>query len=229
MLRNLFDMLLSLLPERYRRAYQVNPVGGTTRSGIAEAAVALVVYIVLYFRYLESFGAFSGGAMVGAAGAEMHSTAFGLGIIGWLSFSITPGPLAAMYCMIEGTVRAIHGGLVHEPLASLPFWLIGRAHNLVDRRRAKRRLAEPKPDLVELGQPGSGWDLRVTSVRPKEGWHARVQIEYNGVFYAVSSSGEEVWEGKPCFRYCLKKAAVTEGYHGIIHYDPFDYWKASGE
>lgn len=227
MCHQLADIFLSLLPARYRSHYQMDPVIGTVRSGILQLLVAFGVYVALFFRYLQSFGEFSGGAMAspGLAGQEVHWMSFGLGAIGWLAFSITPGPLAAMYFMVEGTVRALAGTVTREPLASLPFWLFAQAHGLVDRLRALQRLAPPAPDVVELHEPGAEWDLRVTSVRAKPDWHSLVQVEYNRVLYHLMSSGEEVVNGQARFRYYLKKSTEVGAFHGIVRYDPFEYWK----
>ncbi len=231
MLYELRDAFLSLLPARYRRPYQADPVSGTILSGILQALVAFGLYITLFIGYLKSFGAFSGTVMTAPelAGRNLYSTSFGLGVLGWLSFSLTPGPLLSLYFMIEGVVRTLAGRLTVEPLPSLPFWLAGAAHDLFDRWQARRRLPPPAPDIVEWAQPGAAWALCVTTVRPKPHWHSLVQIEYEGVHYVVASSGEEVVEGKACFRYYLRKATELEAFRGIVHYDPFEYWKNSGE
>ena len=43
-----------------------------------------------------------------------------------------------------------------------------------------------------------------------------MQVEYNGVHYSISASGEEEVDGKLRFRYYLRKATQTEGFHGIV-------------
>lgn len=68
-------------------------------------------------------------------------------------------------------------------------------------------------------------DLRVTAVRAKPDWHSLVQVEYNGVLYHIISSGEELVNGKARFRYYLKKSPAVGAFHGIVRYDPFEYWK----
>lgn len=223
----LSDLFFSLLPARYRRHYQVDPVSGTICSGIVQTVLAFAIYTTLFFRFLEEFGAFSGRALAspGLAGENLYWTAFGLGAIGWLAFSISPAPLLAMYFMIEGVVRTFAGVTVHESVASLPFWLLGEAHGWLDRRRAQQRLAPRAPDMVELRQSGTAWDLRVTSVRPKPDWRSLVQVEYNGVLYHILSGGEEMVDGTARFRYYLKGSTEVGAFRGIVLYDPFEYWK----
>ena len=221
------DVFLSLLPARYRSRYQMDPAAGTFHSGILQLLLALAVYGALFFRYLNSYGALSGSVMAGpeAAGRNLYSTSFGMGVIGWLSFTISPGPLAAMYFMIEGVVRMIAGSMMNEPVASLPFWLAGQAHAGVDRVRARLRRAPPALDQVELGQPGCGWDLRVTCVEKKPEWTSMVQVDYNGTLYHISAAGEEVVEGLMRFRYCLRKSSEVGAYRGIVRYDPFQFYR----
>ena len=227
MSHHLTDMFFSLLPPRYRRPYQVDPVGGAIRSGIAQALLAFALYVTLFFRFLQQFGAFAGVTMARPelAGENLYWTSFGLGAIGWLAFSISPAPLLALYFMIEGTVRTLAGVIADEPVASLPFWLSGEAHGLLERWRARRRLAPPAPDVVELRQPGVAWDLRITSVRPKPNWRSLVQIEYSGELYHISNSANEVVDGQARFRYYLKRSTAVGAFRGIERYDPFEYWK----
>lgn len=222
------DIFLSLLPERYRSRYQVNPVAGTFLSGTLQMLVALAVYVTLFFRFLNQFGPLAGAAVATDMEHNLYWLSMGVGVVGWLAFSISPGPLLAMYFMIEGTVRTLAGVIAHEPVASLPFWLIGEGHGWVERWRARRRLAPPAPDVVELRQPGAAWDLRVTSVRPKSDWRSLVQVEYNGELYHISSSATEVVDGQARFRYYLKRSTAVGAFRGIVRYDPFEYWKPDG-
>ena len=94
------DILLSLLPERYRRRFQVNPVAGTFLSGILQLLVALAVYVTLFFRFLNQFGALSGAALATDMEHNLYWLSMGVGVVGWLAFSISPGPLLAMYFMV---------------------------------------------------------------------------------------------------------------------------------
>ncbi len=183
----------------------------------------------MFFRYLRWYGELSGAAMMQAmtkdTKASPEALSFGGGVIGWLSFAISPATLLASYFVIEGVARALSGSMAAEPLPSLPFWLLGKAHDEVDRLLARRRLAPPAPDIVEFGQPGETWDLRITCVRPKPDWHALVQVEYIGKFYSVATSGQEMVEGQLRFCHYLKTASELAGFRGIVHYDPFEYWK----
>ena len=221
MLRQIGDILLSLLPARYRTRYQMEIISGTFRSGILEIVVGGLTWFGLFWRFLQSnWGAT--GAAIAKAGTEVVAMAGGL--VGYLSFMISPGPLVAMYVMIEGTMRMV-SGIINQPMASLPFVLIGGAHDLADRWVAHLRKAPPAPDMVAFGKPGQEWDLCVTAVHPKLDWRSLVQISYSGVLYSIVRGGEELVDGKACFRYYLKKVIETHGFHGVIYYDPFEFWK----
>jgi hypothetical protein len=217
----LVDMLLSLLPARYRRRWPTNALAGTFWSGVATAVPLLAVYILLFFRFLDATARLAAATLPGDMQHNQYMMSFGLGVLGWLAFAITPGPLVVTYFMIEGAIRAISAGVSNEPMASLPFWLLGRCHDLAERKRAERRLAPLVPDVVETAPPGKDWDLLVTSVRKKQDWTALVQIEYAGAYYLIARSEEAAAAGSPRFRYYLRKAKATEGYRGIVGYDPF--------
>ncbi len=227
----LSGILVSLLPARYRRGYETDAISGGFRSGVLEVVVAFVVYGLLFFRYLRASDPYWGGTLAspGLLGQEAHWMSFGLGAISWLAFTISPGPLAAMYFMVEGVVRAISASVILEPLSSLPFWLAGKAHDALDSYQARRRVAPPAPDIVDPHEPGAEWDFRVTAVRAKPDWHSLVQVEYNGVLYHIISGGEEVVNGQARFRYYLKKSPPVGAFHGIVRYDPFEYWKTEGQ
>ena len=47
----------------------------------------------------------------------------------------------------------------------------------------------------------------------------------DGVFYNIHTSGEEIVDSKIRFFYYLKQSTALMGYHGIVRYDPFEYWK----
>jgi len=225
------DALLSLLPRRYYHKYAVDPVGGTIVSAVAQGAIGLGVYMTLFFAYLGLLGGWAGAFMVPALedGHNYYSTAFGMGIIGWLSFSLSPIPLLCMYNMVEGSARFVSGFIVLEPLPSLPFAVAGAIHDVVDRRRARSRQAPPAPDVVELPQAGDRWDVRITSVRKKEDWRGLVQILYNGEYYQIASSGQELAGATMVYRYYLKKTTGGEGFRGIIQYDPFAFFNEPPE
>ncbi len=220
------DIFLSLLPERYRSRYQANPVAGTFLSGILQLLVALAVYLILFFRFLNQFGQLAGAALATDTEHNLYWLSMGVGAVGWLAFSISPGPLLALYFMVEGGVRMLSTVITHEPLPSLPFWLFGKAHGALERWHARQRLAPPAPDVVEVKQPGVAWDLRITSVRPKPNWRSLVQIEYSGELYHISNSANAVVDGQARFRYYLKRSTAVGAFRGIVRYDPFEYWKA---
>lgn len=69
MLHQVADIFLSLLPARYRRRYQMDPVAGAICSGIVQVAAAFFVYAALFFRYLQEYGALSGSMMASPAAA----------------------------------------------------------------------------------------------------------------------------------------------------------------
>jgi hypothetical protein len=217
----LVDMLLSLLPARYWRGRRTNALAGTFRSGVATAVALLAVYILLFFRFLDATARLAAATLPGDMQHDQYMMSFGLGALSWVAFAISPGPLLVTYFMVEGAVRAVSAGVCNEPMASLPLWLLGRCHDLAERKRAERRLAPLVPDVVETAPPGEGWDLLVTSVRKKQDWTALVQIEYGGAYYLIARSEEAPVAGSPRFRYYLRKAKATEGYRGIVRYDPF--------
>lgn len=224
MLLQIGDIFLSFLPPRYRARYQMEIISGTFRSGIMEAVLGALIWFGLFWRFLHGDSPVLSGAVVSKAADISGRVVMAGGLVGYLSFLISPGPLLAMFVAIEGVLRMV-SGIMNQPMASLPFVLIGGAHDLADRWVAQWRKAPPAPDMVEFGQPGQEWDMRITAVHPKPDWRSLVQIAYCGVHYSIVRGGEELVEGKACYRYYLKKVIETHGFHGVIHYDPFEFWK----
>ena len=231
LLARLRDMVQSLLPRRYQRWIN-DPLAGGVSSGLAQMLGGFATYAYLFFSYTFGWGKMAAEMMTteGAAGLSAEQTSMGLGLVGYLSFMISPGPLAAMYCIIEGLARTISAGITREPLPSLPFWLIGAAHDGLDRLRARSHFDAPAPDIVETGKPQSRWDLRVTSVRAKTDWRAPVKVEYAGVLYEIVSASQHEEKGKHRFVYCLKKDTREIGaFRGIVHYDPMEFYRSQPE
>lgn len=218
----LFDALLAFLPRRYRRRYERNPYSGALLSGILEAVAGFICFGLLFFQYLNNFGSASGSMMASpaAAGKNLYWTAFGIGVIGWFSFLLSPSTLLAIYATIEGVIRAITAAVAGEPLPSLPFWIVGAVHGWIDGQRGQRNLAPWAPDIIELGPPRCGYDFRVTSVRPKTEWNSMVQVEYKGELYHVVQRQQETVDGYFRYRYCLKKSPLIGAFRGIVKYDP---------
>lgn len=222
----ILDIFLSLLPARYRRRWQSNPLAGAFRSGILEALAALVVYAFLFFRYIGLAQASSGGIIVNDTQHNLYHLAFGLGALNWVAFTISPGPLLALYFAVEGAFRVVGAAATQEVIPTLPAWLAGQVHSALERAWRKSKVPPPEPDVVEIGLPGSPWDLRVSSVHAKPEWRSLVQIEYNGDLYRLESTGEETTAGKHVFRYYLRRSLPSDGFHGVVHYDPFAFYKS---
>ena len=223
----ILDVLLSLLPPRYRHGVAINAIRGGTISGALEAALALASLGFFYVRFMKLLGLLPHMPWEVQPPTDWNNVAkdFGVGPIQALSFWFTPGAVISLYFILEGMVRALSAGVSHDPCAMLPLWLVGAIHDRLDAGAAKRRLAPPAPDQVETGKPGDPWDLRITAVRAKRDWHKSVTISYAGSVYEIVSRIEDAADDKPPYVYCLKKKDGIGAFRGIVHYDPFEFWK----
>jgi hypothetical protein len=93
------------------------------------------------------------------------------------------------------------------------------------RRRRLRRAGNVADAEVEGGKPGDPWNLRITAVRAKRDWHQSVTISYAGSVYELVSRIEDAADDKPPYVYCLKKKDGIGAFRGIVHYDPFEYFR----
>jgi len=227
MAHNLLDALISLLPLRYRRGFTINAIRGGVLSGVLEGLLALACFGYFYVQYMKPFGLIPHMPWEVQPPTDWSKVGSDMGMQGVtvLGFWFTPGGFVSLYFMLEGIVRALSAGVSHDPCATLPLWLVGAIHDRLDAGAAKRRLAPPAPDQVETGKPGDPWDLRITSVRPKRDWHKNVTISYAGNVYLIASRIEDPADDKPPYVYCLKKNDGIGGFRGIVHYDPFEFFK----
>lgn len=223
----ILDALLSFLPPRYRGGIAINAIRGGVISGIFETLLSLAILAHYYVEYMRPFGLIPHMPWDPQPATDWNKVASGLGAeaVTVLGFWFTPGAILPLYFALEGIVRMLSAGVSRDPCATLPLWIVAAIHDKFDSAAAARRLAPPAPDQVEPGKPGGPWDLRITAVRPKRDWHTSVTISYAGSIYEVVSRVEDRADDKPPYIYCLKKKDGIGAFRGIVHYDPFEFFR----
>ncbi len=201
-------MLVSVFPERSKGtgwAAAYASVAAHVVSGWVEAVVAVSVFVLGLLSYADRFNATVGWKYVSNKPTLTYGDFFGAGVIGYLSFLLTPLAWITIWCFGEGIVRAldaaISGRLLGVAMVALP-WRAARA--LARRGARARRLAllgPERPDEIVPQEPGARSALAVYASREKE-WPVNQGIEYGG----------EYVEG-------VKRRIVKRGAHSAIRYD----------
>ena len=224
MLTFLAGIVLSLLPERYRRWWEPASTLHFQRAAFVSGVVQLLVCFVLFIvRYLDFFVRRVqelGGAVIEAG----HETAlasdtlqFGMGTTATLEYLIQPLTLLLIYWMVEGLVRLGAAALTDEILPLLPLYLVAWAQERAEKRRAEKALGPRVADTVERGE-GKDYELRISSCRRKPSWDRLMTVGFEEEFYEVVK--EETGRPPRPFIYLLRKIPPGKVIRGLHHYDP---------
>ena len=220
----LAGILLSLLPERYRRWWEpastLDFLRASFVSGLVQGLGCFVVFILRYLAFFQQRVMEMGGQVMGAGAEEalgVSSVQYGMGIVTTLEYLIQPLTLLLIYFALEGAVRLAGAAFTEQILPSLPLHLTAWAQERLAQRRAERALGPPVVDTVERGD-GKEYDLRIASCRPKLNWDRLMTVAYEDQFYEVIKE-ERAARPRP-FVYLLKKIPESKVIRGLHRYRP---------
>lgn len=216
------DMLVGLLPERYRSWYR--PKIGLHRAAIPSGVIqCLCSLAILFHRYLDFIERRIGtiGSSAIARGKEETLAAAGvqhtIGLFVLLQYLLTPASLLLVYLMLEGVVRLLAGTVNKEGVGTLPLQLISWIHGRVGRAVEDRKFGPRVVDGLARGD-GKSFDLRIASCRPKPGWNHLMTVSFNDVLYEVVD--EKKGSSPRPFLYLLKKQSPGKTTYRIHYYRP---------
>ncbi len=228
LLRYLGNVLLSLLPPRYREEDE-HLRGYAMVSAILEFffAVSTLVGRILWLATHPP------GPVAGVDAKEMFIVKGGKFVAetvlgGLLDFWVNPVTILTYYFMAEAVVRFMSAFVGRQVIGTLPLYVISAAHNLLNRSAHQKSLGDLVPDEVIRGGEKQGYDLKVYSCRPKLHWNPYMTIEFEGGFYQLFK--EEIIEGPRRFTYFLRnnpmgRVVVTIDHYKIDHVmKPVDKW-----
>jgi len=211
-------MLLSFLPERYRKTftpYEIPPAGAIW-SGILEVLLCLGLLIRGYFAYMnERMASIPALALTKAGERGGESAIMGLGSILMLEYMIQLTTLMLVFLMLEGFVRAIAAVASDEVLPSLPLKVLAFLHAKLDARAHEKQLGARIRD--EVRPDAAAQSLQIASCRPKP-WTRLTTISHQGEFYEIVA--ESKGPAPRPFVYVLRKKPPTGVIRGIHPYDP---------
>jgi hypothetical protein len=217
-------LVLSLLPERYRRRWQldynVNVQRATILSGVLQLLGCLVVVIVRYVLFVDERVKDLGEAAITAGREELlvlRPVQFGMGAIALLEFVFQPLTLLLFYFAFEGGVRLCAALFTGEIVGTLPLHLVAWGEEKRKKRRAERALGPRVVDLVEPSR-ARDYDLRIASCRPKLNWDRLMTVAYEDEFYEIVR--EEQTAPPRRFVYWLRKIPEGKVIRGLHHYRP---------
>lgn len=224
MLNFLAGIVLSFLPERYRRWWEPASTFHFQRAAFVSGLVqSLVCFALFILRYLDFFvrrvqelggGVIEAGQDTALANPTLQ---FGMGTTTTLEYLIQPLTLLLIYWMAEGLVRVGGAALTDEILPALPLALVAQLQERVERRRAEKALGPLVADRVERGD-GKDYDLRISSCRPKPNWDRLMTVGFEEEFYEVVK--EETGRPPRPYVYLLRKIPPGKVIRGLHHYDP---------
>ncbi len=220
----LAGILLSLLPERYRRWWEpastVDFLRASFVSGLVQGLGCFVAFILRYLIFFQQRVAEMGEQVIKAGADEAlasRGVQMGMGTITTLEYVFQPVTLLLVYFALEGAVRLAGAAFTEQILPSLPLHLVAWVQERLEQRRAERALGPPVVDTVERGD-GKEYDLRIASCRPKLNWDRLMTVAYEDQFYEVV---KEVRLARPRpYVYLLKKTPESKVIRGLHHYRP---------
>jgi hypothetical protein len=216
-------IVLSFLPQRWRRrwsGWEVDAARGGMLSGAVEALGCLAVLGWRYIVFLDQRMQAVSGALY-SKGNEMvmadQKFQFGAGIFTLLEYMVLPLTWVLIYFIIEGLLRFSAALVSGEVVGTMPLHLIALVQGRISKAAAERAMGPRVPDEVQSVVEKEG-ELRILSCRPKEGWNNLMTVSYKDTLYEVA--GQQ--EGAPPRRFVYLLRPKPEGkiVRGLCQYDP---------
>jgi len=222
-LRLLLGVIVSLLPEQYRRwwsgAASADLRGATILSGAVQAIGCVGLYIFRYIYFLEYRVGTIGKAAINKGVDEMLGNLFvqaGMGTTSMVEYVFSPLSMLLVYFALEGALRLLGAVVAEETTGTLPLYLAGWVIGRVQARRADRALGVPMEDEVHRFV-GIDYDLGIASSRPKK-WDRLLTVEFEGKHYELYD--QKRGPAPRPYIYLLKEIPRSRVIRGLHHYRP---------
>ena len=223
MFRNVWVLIISLLPERYRKKSRlegsVSLEQAAIFSGLSQVTVFTFVCIATFISKAPSYFEPASSAVLNAqTGPQMNLMGVRLtsGVLGLAGFLLQPLHLFYAYMAIEGGVRTFYAFSFGKTLSTLPLGLVSSIHSLFEVRK-RRRLRALARDEIQPARDDT-YDLHVLSSRPKRAWNRNIGIRFRNELYILA--GEQSEEGPRPFGYLLRRSPPDDIVVVTCNYDP---------
>jgi hypothetical protein len=187
----LIALLVSTFPERVKRegwpTYYAS-VAAHVFSGWVEVLISVGVFGIGLLRYLNTFTNTTGWTYLSNLPSSTIWDWRGVGLVGALSYLLTPLAWVSLYCIVEGVLRALDAvfseRMLGVALVVLPWRVAAALRRLKASRRLQDLLGPERPDEVVNGEAGSAVALTIFTAREKP-WSEHQVLEYRDDFYTV--------------------------------------------
>jgi hypothetical protein len=200
-------LLVPLLPERVQERWPW-PLPASLgvmahASAYLNTIAAAVAWAVTFVVYQKAYAERLTEIIANETGDASYITWYGT--VTYFSFLFTPAGILLTLYLLDSGARLTHalanGGPMGSLFFCLPVWLGEKATEGWRRREMTARYGRPDaPDRIR--EIGDG--LLLCSNRPHETWHALLTFSYGGRLYQLTSHGEGIEDGHPCFEYRLR-------------------------
>jgi hypothetical protein len=214
--------LVAPLPERIKErkpfsGFQSN--AAHVFSGITELALALILFVNGYDRFVGGFSlevsraVAAGGAPNGISEAQIG----GLGVLGFLLYLLHPVALISFYMFFEGCVRAFAAGLAERSYGIGAFWAIYRIAIFARKKQREailsKQLGPEEPDSLFEDKSSSAFVLISVEDKP---WRERQVARYGDDFYVLCAKNFVQQDRYYRYRYTFKRMHPGEIIRGSI-------------
>ena len=220
-------LAVSALPERAKRDGWPRAhasVAAHVVSGWVEMSASAAIFVLGFLRYCERFTQTAGWTYVSHKPTLTYGDFTGVGLIGYLSYLLTPLAWVTVWCFGEGILRALDAALSSRMLGMamvvVPWRLAEAVRREAGRRTLLARLGPERPDEVAEGESGSGSDLVVFAGREKP-WIQNQIIEYREEFFRLARRRLVRRGEHSAFRYDFRRLDHGEVIRGVlVRYGP---------
>jgi len=186
--------------------------------GWVESLAAAGLFGIGFLRYVTSFGRSTGWTYLSNVPTSTVWDWRGVGLIGFLSYLLTPVAWVTLFCFVEGILRALDAAFSERMLGmafvALPWRGALAVKALIRRRRHESRLGPDRPDEVVVGDgPVVALTMFVAREKP---WADNQVLEYEGGFYRAVSKRIVDRGGYHAYRYDFRRLGPGEVIRGVL-------------
>ena len=221
MIKMLLSVVVSLVPQRYRRAwfgdYDVDLRRGALISAVLECLGSVAALVVRYPYYIWARQAMLERLAHATTEYEKVNVAYrGVSVLTFVEYLVLPLTMLLLYTAMEGLIRTLGVVVSGEILPTLPLACVDWIHGLVAKRHHEYKLGPRIVDEVVAGTSPE-YDLRVDSCRAKP-WTNLTTVRYQDELFEVRRQ----LTGPPPrpWVYMLKRMPAGKIVRGIHNYQP---------
>ncbi len=221
-------LLVSSFPEEAKRSGWPSAyasVAAHVFAGWVETIASAGLFGIGFLRYVNGFIQGPGWLYLSNRPGNLDTgDFFGMGVLGYVSYLVTPVAWVTLFCVAEGIVRALDAAFSERMLGMafvvLPWRAVLAARRTGKRRRLEAMLGPERPDEVVTGQAGSPVALTVFAARRKP-WSDYQVIDFAGEFYEATGV-RIVGRGlHHAYRYDFRRLEPGDVIRGVlVRYDP---------